>query len=144
MIAAEAPVVAGTGCILPRRAIFPPLHTRNNNFMFFTSTSLLHPADPAFIAITLTSPAGNALTSLDSAKEPPAPHAPPATEQELGELGSSLSHAAARHLPPSTSNNDDLCGAPRDCIAKAVAVPLFRLCTPGIIGSIWARSGSLA
>ncbi|KAL9530415.1 hypothetical protein SMMN14_05723 [Sphaerulina musiva] len=65
MIAAEA-------ASLPRRAIFLPLHTRNNNFIFFTS-SLLHPADPAFIAITLTSPAGNALTSLDSAKEPPAP-----------------------------------------------------------------------
>lgn len=143
MIAAEAPVVDLRAASLPRRAIFPPLHTRNNNFIFFTS-SLLHPADPAFIAITLTFPAGNALTSLDSAKDPPAPHAPPATEQELGELGSSLSHAAARHLPPSTSNNDDLCGAPRDCIAKAVAVPLFRLCTPGIIGSIWARSGSLA
>lgn len=131
-----------SGRPLPRRAIpiFPPWHTRNNNFIFFTS-SLLHPADPAFIAITLTSPAGNALTGLDSAKEPPAPHAPPATEQELG---TSLSHAAARHLPPSTSNNDDLCGAPRDCTAKAVAVPLFRLCTPGITGSIWARSGSLA
>lgn len=129
-----------TGCVFAKASHLPALAPRNNNFIFFTS-SLLHPADPAFIAITLTSPAGNALTSLDSAKEPPAPHAPPATEQELG---TSLSHAAARHLPPSTSNNDDLCGAPRDCIAKAVAVPLFRLCTPGITGSIWARSGSLA